>query len=172
MPLSYLLLENRRQLQLESGSGVILLEESEDSNLAYCVQSDVEAIYGVTNVALWSNLENVSITEGTPTEDTARIDTSIEYAESVINDRFRSTGRYSLPFSPVPFAVKNWAATIAGVWLYRSRGMQTGEDTAETNRYAGMEANALREMDLYMGGARRLNLPENDVRNTAPVVVR
>lgn len=140
--------------------------------MAYSTQADIEAIYGATNVALWSNLENQSITDGVPVVSSTRVNTAIEYADAVIDDRFRVTTRYSLPFSPVPVAVKNWSATIAGVWLYRSRGMQTGGDVVETNRYAGMEANALREMDMYLGNARRFNLSESDTRNTAPVVVR
>jgi phage gp36-like protein len=138
--------------------------------VAYSTTADIQAIYGETNVALWSNLENVSISDGTPTLDSARVASAIAYADSVINDRFRGR-RYAVPFSPVPVAVTNWSATIAGVWLYRRRGMATGADTDETNRYAGMEANALREMDLYLAGSRRLDLPESDQRPTAPVVV-
>lgn len=138
--------------------------------MAYSTQSDIAAIYGATNVALWSSLDNDSVTDGVPDADTARIAAAIEYADAVIDDRFRGR-RHEVPFSPVPTVVKNWSATIAGVWLYRSRGMQTGEDTAETNRYAGMEANALKEMDLYIGGARKFTLPQSDRRPTVPVVV-
>lgn len=138
--------------------------------MAYSTQTDIETIYGETNVALWSNTENEDITDGVPAVVTAAITASIAYADAIINDRFRGR-RYTIPFTSTPTVVLNWSATIAGVWLYRRRGMQTGSDTDETNRYAGMEANALKEMDLYLGNSRKFDLPESDTRPTAPVVV-
>lgn len=138
--------------------------------MAYSTQSDISAVFGATNVALWSNTENTSITDGVPTADTSRIADGIAYADGVINDRFRSY-RHAVPFTSTPVVVKNWSATLAGVWLYRSRGFAAGRDTEETNRYAALEGNVLREMDLYLAGARKLDLPENDTRPTAPFVV-
>ena len=138
--------------------------------MAYCTQSDIEAVYGVTNVAAWSNLENVSVTDGVPVVNASRITAGIDYADSTINDRFRGR-RYTVPFQSVPTVVKNWSSTIAGVWLYRSRGFATGQDSAETNRYVALEDNALREMDVYLAGSRRLDLPDNERRPTAPTVV-
>ena len=138
--------------------------------MAYSAKADIDAIFGETNVAMWSNLENVSITSGVPTADTSRIADAIEYADGVIDDRFRGS-RYSVPFSSVPVVLKNWSATLAGVWLFRSRGFAANQDSEETNRYAGMEANVLREMDLYLANTRRLDLPESHSRPTAPIVV-
>lgn len=138
--------------------------------MAYSTQSDIEAVFGTTNVALWSNTENTSITDGVPTANTSRIIDAITYADAVINDRFRG-GRYTVPFSSTPTVVKNWSATLAGIWLYRSRGFAAGRDTEETNRYAALEGNALREMDLYLANSRRLDLAESSTRPTAPVVV-
>lgn len=141
--------------------------------MAYSTQTDLEDVYGTTNIAVWSQLnESASrAATGVPAADTARIARAIAYADAVINDRFRGF-RYDLPFSPVPTAVVNWSATIAGVWLYRSRGIAAGSDTAEANRYVGMEANALREMDLYLSGTRTFSLDDNETRPTRPVGVR
>lgn len=140
--------------------------------MAYSTQTDIEDIFGVTNVAVWSQLnESTSrAATGVPAADTARIARAITYADAIIDGRFRGW-RYSLPFAPVPTEVVNWSATISGVWLYRSRGMAAGRDTAEVNRFVGMEQNALREMDLYLAGTRQFNLTDNESRPTVPVVV-
>lgn len=141
--------------------------------MPYSTKTDIESVYGVTNVAVWSQLnESASrAATGIPAADSARINAAIAYADAVIDDRFRG-GRYAVPLSPVSPIVTNWSAVLAGIWLYRSRGVASGADTADANRYVGMEQNVYREMDLYLGGARTLTAAQADTFPTMPVGVR
>jgi len=87
--------------------------------VAIIVQADIEAVFGATNVAIWSNLDSDSTTAVT-----ARISAAIEYAEAWVNDEFRDS-RYVVPLTPNTGThsprVKNWCAVMAGEWLYRPR---------------------------------------------------
>jgi len=117
----------------------------------YISQGDVEDVFGVENVARWSNLDNAS-TEA----DAARIQAAIDYAEARVDDRFRP-GRYRLPLSgggAAPRAVRDWTAKLAGVWLYESRGLHDEGTTG--HRLAALKADVEAEIDLYLSGQRRL----------------
>ncbi|HPS52794.1 MAG TPA: DUF1320 family protein, partial [Phycisphaerae bacterium] len=89
--------------------------------MSYATKSEIESVFGKSNVASWSNLDN----EMSGADDT-RIASAISYADSIINARLRG-GRYALPLvnsqGTVPGLVKDWAAKLAGVWLYECRGL-------------------------------------------------
>lgn len=132
----------------------------------YIAQADIETVFGTGNVAIWSNLS------GGRTADTTRIAEAIAYAEQIIDDRFRGS-RYAVPLTTADGntlnQVKAWAARLAGIWLYRARGMN---DEEGTNKLEGIEERVLAEMSDYLAGARRMaaTTSESD-QPTAPIVV-
>lgn len=85
---------------------------------AYAEQSDVENIYGTTNVAKWADMEN------TRDEDyiAGRITWAIGLASAHI-DSMLLGGPYTVPFSVVPALIKDGCARLAGVYLYDGRGI-------------------------------------------------
>jgi hypothetical protein len=88
--------------------------------MSYCSQADIENLFGVENVAAWSNLDNQSTTA-----DAARIAAAIAYAGAFLDDRFRNS-RYAVPLvglSDPLVQVTDLAARLAGCWLYESRGL-------------------------------------------------
>jgi phage gp36-like protein len=132
----------------------------------YIEQTHIEDVFGVENVARWSNLENESADA-----DTGRIALAIAKAEQEVHDRFRG-GRYTLPFTGSLSVVRDWCAKLAGAWLYSSRGARAS-DADEAGSFAlGNRRAALEEMDLYLAGARRLDSPLAGSWTTdAPMVV-
>lgn len=137
--------------------------------MAYAVKTDVEARFGVDNVASWSNLDN----DDAATSD-ARVDTAISVAEARINDRFRKS-RYSVPLQSgggaVPAVVTDWAATLAGVWLQMSRSML--QDNVESPGWKRVLATVNAEIDQYLAGTRDLDasLEQESITPTAPSVI-
>ena len=102
---------------------------------AYAQQSDIEDLFGPSNIAAWSRFDT-----GAPTgpTDTVRVAAALAHADAQINAEFAS-GPYAVPLvcticKPV---VTNWAAVIAGVWLYGNRTTTSYIDYAG-NRYLAM----------------------------------
>lgn len=117
--------------------------------MAYITQPDIETVYGVNNIAVWSNLEN----DGSGAS-TSRIAAAIAYAEEYVDNRFRGS-RYAIPFqgtSGVPKVLVDWCAKIAGAWLYRSRPPHAKQTDLVANVVDGIE----NEIDAYLAGQRRL----------------
>jgi len=132
----------------------------------YAAQSDVEAVFGTANVAVWSNLDSDSTTA-----NTSRIASAIAVAEQSIDDRLRG-GPYSLPLTAVGsgglVTVTDWAARLAGVWLYESRGVE--DETA--NQIAAHKKMVHGEIDAYMAGTRRLDcLRSGSIGMHAPMII-
>lgn len=115
----------------------------------YIAQSDIEDVFGKDNVAVWSNLD------GEADADTARITRAIVLAEEDVENRFRG-GKYRLPFSPIPEVVKNWCATLAGIWLFENRpGYKTTDE--EWEGFSKLEEKVGDDIDAYTGGKRQLS---------------
>jgi len=132
--------------------------------MAYSTQSDIEALYGVQNVAEWSNLEN----DGSGAS-TSRIDTANEYAAAYVDDRFRD-GPYAIPFvglSGTPRVLVDWCAKIAGAWLYRSRPPHSREQDRMEDVLIGID----NEMDSYLQGGRKMNAMRGGTGPSVPFVV-
>jgi len=132
--------------------------------MAYITQSNIEDLFGVQNVAEWSNLEN----DGTGA-DTDRIESAIEYAESYVDDRLRG-GPYTVPIvglSGTPRVLVDWCSKIAGAWLYNSRPPHAREFDRMANVTEGIES----EIDSYMGGGRVMNAAKAYNSPTQPHVV-
>lgn len=115
----------------------------------YISQSDIEDVFGKDNVAVWSNLD------GETGAETARIARAIAIAEEDVENRFRG-GKYLLPFSPIPEVVKNWCATLAGIWLFENRpGYKTTDE--EWEGFTKLEEKVGDDIDAYTSGARQLD---------------
>lgn len=121
--------------------------------MSYCTQSDIENLFGTTNVKVWSNLENDA-----DEADTARITAAIAYAAEQVNKRFRRS-KYAVPLTALPgeslVDITDIAARFAGVWLYESRGIDVpivADETAivqSVSRHRGMAERAIRR---YLSG--------------------
>ena len=130
-------------------------------------RADIEALFGVDNVAQWSNLDN----DDAQAKD-SRITSAINYATAWVNDRFRDS-RYAVPLSgnsaTALDTIKNVASQLAGWWLYRTRGLRDAEEITDKMRTHMVEAN--KTIDAYLRGSMKLNAALNDSTPTAPVVV-
>lgn len=123
--------------------------------MSYATKSDIENIFGTANVLRWSNLST-----NATTADADRIGLAIAVAEGQINDAFRGS-RYAVPLrgtAGLPAAVRDWAAKLAGVWLYESRGFKDGAaaEDDDKNRVRRHRTDAMTDMRAYLCGARQL----------------
>jgi phage gp36-like protein len=126
----------------------------ETSVPGYCDRGDIEDQFGVANVGKWADLEN----HNDDAMISARIDAAIAWAKQEIDDRLR--GRYyEIPFSPAPATIVRIAATLAGVWLYESRGVQDfDEATGKPNhKLAWAKDQADKLLVDIVSGKRRLD---------------
>jgi len=112
----------------------------------YVTKTDVENIFGMDNVVVWSNLEG-----GTAVNET-RIAQAILYAESIIEDSFRG-GRYQLPFSPVSVVLKDWCAKLAGIWLFSCRPHYK-KDREAAEGFMDLRKMVFEEIVIYHAGQR------------------
>ena len=92
--------------------------------MSYAERTDVEAVFGVANVAAWADLDN----DGDSSKIDDRVTLALSMADCEINDKLRG-GIYVLPLVKTgedepPETVVNMAAMLAGVFLYESRGVQ------------------------------------------------
>ena len=87
----------------------------------YCVQADIENVFGIENVLKWSDIENVGSINAT------RITQSIAVASERIDDEARVMS-YKIPLQDeddnASVTITDLAATLAGIWLYEARGAQ------------------------------------------------
>jgi hypothetical protein len=118
--------------------------------VAYITKADVEAVFGVSNVASWANLDP-SLERDAPADE-QRVADAITWAEEQVEDRFRD-GPYVVPFVNGGRTLKNWCATYAGHWLYRSRGLN--DEAGGSDRVSRLLAAANAEIDAVLAGMRR-----------------
>lgn len=120
----------------------------------YASQSDLEAVFGTTNVAKWSQLDPA---QDNTTADTTRIAAAIAHAEADIDDRFRFS-MYQVPLAGlagVPKVLIHWVAVLAGMWLYRSRAWDSSAE--QSVMYETMELRVDQEIAAYQAGQKGLN---------------
>ena len=134
----------------------------------YCTRSDLEALFGRSNVTKWADMDNDQDSDAIE----ARIDRAIAVASARIDDRLRS-GPYSLPITGSPPTLVNLAAQLAGVWLYESRGVQdfspdTGYPVHRLRWHTVQAEKTIREI---LSGVVRLNAAETHRGTTAPMIV-
>jgi hypothetical protein len=94
----------------------------------YASRTDIELLFGQLNIATWSQFD------GSPVPNVPRIQRALDVADATIDDFFRD-GPYASPLQLGASAstVTNWAATIAGAWLYRSRNAGTASAGASAS---------------------------------------
>jgi len=112
----------------------------------YIGQSNIEDVFGIDNIAAWSNLEG-----GTEVNVT-RVALAISYAEGIIEDSFRG-GRYQIPFSPVPIIVIDWCSKLAGVWLFLCRPLYK-KDLESSKGFVSLRETVFDEIAMYNSGQR------------------
>ena len=118
---------------------------------AYCARTDIEALFGPSNVSTWADLDN----DENATSITNRITASIAAAGDDLDSWFRNTS-FSIPLADEdgdgsPF-ITTLAATYAGVWLYENHGVdrEHGLESARTRYEQTVQEirSGLREIDI------------------------
>ena len=131
--------------------------------MAYIVQADIESRFGEANVQKWSQLDADDVTV-----DSTRIADAISTAEQDIDNRFRNS-RWTVPFSgTIPKKVVEWAAVLAGWWLYTSRGLR---DEDEANQMRRIKEDVDAEIAMYLANMRTLDSEESGSHPTAPIAL-
>lgn len=121
----------------------------------YCNLTDLYNIYGQQNIIIYSDVSNTD--PSAASLDTTRVQAALDDADSSI-DMAMLDGRYSVPLAMGPIArdkMKDIAATFAGYWLYKSRGIR--EDSTDGDKYSKMVAEAERKLALIKSGFYRLD---------------
>lgn len=124
----------------------------------YFTYTDFVNEFGLNNIVLWSNKDSYS--KMNPVPNWVALQSAFDYASDEITDAFRMT-QYVTPldFTPndgtIPPMVKNWAMTIAGWKLYRSRGFE--EKNKVESRFDRQRREVYDDMALHRCGLRRLN---------------
>jgi phage gp36-like protein len=131
--------------------------------MSYITQTDIENLFGIENVARWSQLDNSSTLA-----DEGRISAAIEWAGAEVDMAF-ADGPYELPLSPADAVVKHWAAVLAGAWLYSARGQ--ADDDPQGTKLRESTAEVRREMALCRSGAKTLSARRAERMPTGPQVV-
>jgi len=142
--------------------------------MAYITQTELEAFFGASNVAQWSNTDNDT---ASTVANTTKIAEAIAYGEAYVEDRFRE-GAYAVPFvaagSTFPPVLKKWMNIFAGAYLYEARGLQdssTEDAEEEQNKISRLQTRADADMDRYLSNASRLHLKKAaNINNTAPAI--
>lgn len=105
---------------------IVLSPISSTASGRYFSQSGIEAIYGVQNVAIWSNKEGTG-----NTADPVAIAAAGAYAENYFDQRLRQAN-YAAPLASTSADFAVWCDLVnelAGVRLYLGRGEAQQTDT-------------------------------------------
>lgn len=90
----------------------------------YCVNADLDYVYGPKNIKRWADLDN----DGNITTITDRKTWAIGVATEYINSRLLR-GPYTIPFNdPPPVLIANLTAMYAGILLYDGRQVVSSEE--------------------------------------------
>lgn len=93
-------------------------------------QSDIEAVWGSTYVAQWSNTGSVS---QSPTVNVSRVTVAINFGKARVNGLV-ANGPYTVPLdaiddAAVPTEITDAMATEAGYWLFKTSGINYTKET-------------------------------------------
>ena len=111
--------------------------------MSYAAQSDIEAVFGVAEVAAWTFYLQPG--GATAPADPTRIAAALAYADAEVDGLFAG-GPYAVPLQASAAAaptVAQWAGVIAGCYLYGSRATVSYVDYAGT-RYLALKDGRLR----------------------------
>ena len=137
--------------------------------MSYCTRSDIEDLFGPLNVAKWADLDN----DQDAAAIAARIARAIAVSSAKIDDRLRG-GPYSLPINGSPATLVNLCASLAGVWLYESRGVQdySPDGGFPVHRLRWFSEQAEKTLRDLRAGVLRLDVALTGYGTTAPMVVK
>jgi len=127
----------------------------------YCVKSDIEATFGVTNVEKWAKLQ----TDYTAEQIATRIARAIAVASEDIDDTLRFAG-IEVPCvtedDTTPTTIEQICADLAGVWLYESRGVDdVARDCSPNHRLKFFADRAQERLEQIAARRRKINIPSN-----------
>ena len=136
----------------------------------YCVQADVEQIYGIDNVQTWADLDNNKF----PTDITARIVAMITQSREYIDSKLKN-GPYDIStFDATEPNMNRMNSLLAGVYLYENRGINDfdPESGRSVHRLAWQRKEVDNSIMSILKGAMRLKTPAKLVTAafTAPEV--
>lgn len=127
----------------------------------YCVLSDIESTFGVTNVERWAKLQD-SYTAG---QITTRVNRAIAIASEDIDDSLRAAG-IETPCvdesDATPTTIVQICADLAGVWLYESRGVDDVDRSGNARHKLIYHANrAHTRLDRIADRTLKINIISN-----------
>lgn len=120
--------------------------------MAYCDRTDIETIYGKTNVEKWADLDGKRVAP----DIAARIVRACAVATAKIDTRLRG-GPYALPLDPVPIEIVDLTARYAAYLLYVGRPIKEDDETTHPVKSAKNEVE--KELANIRGGRVQLDLP-------------
>ena len=126
--------------------------------MSYAAQSDIEAVFGPAEVAAWTFYLQAGGTGTAAPADPGRITAALAYADAEVDGAFAG-GPYAVPLQASAAAartVAQWAAVIAGCYLYGSRASVSYVDYAG-NRYLALRASVYADMHKVRAGVKRLD---------------
>lgn len=134
-------------------------------------QSDVEAVWGVINVAQWSSFGQGA----NSSTDTARVARACALGQAYINGRLGNSP-YSIPLTSVdpstpPPEIVELMAIYAGWWLYKTRGLNYAQETIKW--VEGIYAKMQMQITQILTGSYPLygSLAANTNRRQTPMVI-
>ena len=117
------------------------------ANDHYCTSTNVNQIYGTTNVQMWADLDD----DGNTTNIAARITTFIGMVAADMDAKFRRT-HYEIPIvaqdGTVPSEVRYLCARLVGPAMYEARGVQDYDP--ETGKLVNRLAFAKETAEAYL----------------------
>lgn len=124
-----------------------------DCDHEYCSRTDVEQVFGVSNVAKWADLDNDSDED----KITARVNYFICLATCALDDDLRG-GPYPVPWeSPYPRALVFACARLVGVLLYDARGFADMDANGNPMNKMGPHRKAVKDwVKRVRGGKTRV----------------
>jgi len=166
--LDYALSTVRTHIPAANGVTIIsggTLDEDVQPN-RYCVKSDVEAIYGLTNIVKWADLNNNKLTSEVDT----RIDKFIDLADNEINCRMRA-GPYKIPFIVEPYEgiLVDLSARLTGALLYECRGPTNADPKNDLLKWHRDQVD--KTIDGIMVRRYRFDPSKSVLRKTTPLAV-
>lgn len=140
--------------------------------MAYCVRTDIETLFGVSNVTSWADLDNDQDAGNITARITAAIATSDDFIDSYLRD-----GPYGLPLADdadaVPVLIRDISARLAGTNLYSARGILDYDEQGEPeNRLQWHREQAIENLQRIKDRTLNLDVAAKAVQRTVPTVVK
>lgn len=131
----------------------------------YAARTDIELIFGRTNVQKWADLDN----EEDQDFISSRICWALAESRAAFDDRLRG-GPYTVPFEePYPRQIIVMSARLAGVILYDSRGVADSADEDNPNHALTMHRKMVEKFFQKVLGDQ-IRLDQEHTVNTPSVV--